>query len=139
MFLMAPTAFFALNFEATGTGQQQVNQKTAPSLNGATNWFNSQPLNLKDLRGNVVLIDFWTYTCINWRRTLPYIREWESKYRDQGLVVIGVHTPEFKFEYKMDNESLNTSLLNNGNNKNIEIDSTSIEINNCSEVQRMNL
>src|SRR4030095_8594675 len=71
--------------------------------NGATSWLNSQPLNLKDLRGNVVLIDFWTYTCINWRRTLPYIREWDVKYRDQGLVVIGVHTPEFKFEYKMDN------------------------------------
>jgi thiol-disulfide isomerase/thioredoxin len=69
-----------------------------PSLNGATGWVNTQPLNLKSLRGKVVLIDFWTYTCINWRRTLPYIREWASKYKEQGLVVIGVHTPEFSFE-----------------------------------------
>jgi thiol-disulfide isomerase/thioredoxin len=77
--------------------------KMSPSLSGATGWLNSQPLNLKDLHGKVVLIDFWTFTCINWRRTLPYIRQWASKYKDQGLVVIGVHTPEFSFEYKLDN------------------------------------
>src|SRR4051812_31574242 len=61
------------------------------------------PLPPSDLRGKVVLIDFWTYTCINWRRTLPYVRAWAEKYRDQGLVVIGVHAPEFSFEHGIDN------------------------------------
>ena len=69
-----------------------------PALIGATGWLNSQPLTPADLRGKVVLIDFWTYTCINWRRTLPYVRAWAEKYKDRGLVVIGVHTPEFPFE-----------------------------------------
>ena len=62
------------------------------SLGGATAWLNSEPLTAADLRGKVVLVDFWTYTCINWLRTLPYVRAWAEKYRDQGLVVIGVHT-----------------------------------------------
>jgi thiol-disulfide isomerase/thioredoxin len=61
------------------------------------------PLTLAELRGKVVLVDFWTYTCINWRRTLPYIREWSKKYKNQGLVAIGVHTPEFSFEHKFEN------------------------------------
>jgi len=74
-----------------------------PSLTGATQWLNSQPLSPADLRGKVVLIEFWTYTCINWRRTLPYVRAWAEKYKDQGLVVIGVHTPEFSFEKEVDN------------------------------------
>lgn len=74
-----------------------------PSLNGATHWLNSSPLTLADLSGKVVLIDFWTYTCINWLRTLPYIRAWAEKYHDQGLVVIGVHSPEFPFERNIDN------------------------------------
>jgi len=69
-----------------------------PSIDGATGWLNSPPLTAADLRGKVVLIDFWTYTCINWLRTLPYVRAWAHKYRDQGLVVIGVHSPEFPFE-----------------------------------------
>ena len=69
----------------------------------ATEWLNSQPLTGADLRGKVVLIDFWTYSCINWRRTLPYLRAWAEKYKDQGLVVIGVHTPEFEFEKNVDN------------------------------------
>ena len=64
----------------------------------ATEWLNSRPLTAADLRGKVILIDFWTYSCINWRRTLPYVRAWAEKYKDQGLVVIGVHTPEFDFE-----------------------------------------
>jgi len=72
---------------------------TLPSLGGATEWLNSRPLTAAGLRGKVVLVDFWTYTCINWRRTLPYVRGWAEKYRDQGLVVIGVHTPEFTFEH----------------------------------------
>src|SRR5207237_2613254 len=63
---------------------------------------NSQPLTRADLRGKVVLIEFWTYSCINWRRTLPYLRAWAKKYKDQGLVMIGVHTPEFAFEKDVD-------------------------------------
>ena len=68
------------------------------SLEHANEWLNSPPLTAAALRGKVVLIDFWTYTCINWLRTLPYVRAWAEKYRDQGLVVIGVHAPEFPFE-----------------------------------------
>jgi thiol-disulfide isomerase/thioredoxin len=74
-----------------------------PSLSGATGWLNTQPLTAAGLRGKVVLIDFWTYTCVNWRRTLPYVRAWAEKYKDHGLVVIGVHTPEFSFEHNVDN------------------------------------
>ena len=73
-----------------------------PSLDRATVWLNSKPLSTAELRGKVVLIDFWTYTCINWRRTLPYVRAWADKYRQQGLVVVGVHTPEFSFERDLD-------------------------------------
>src|SRR6266550_5413435 len=74
-----------------------------PSLDGATGWLNSEPLATESLRGKVVLIDFWTYTCINWLRTLSYIREWADKYEEQGLVVVGVHTPEFPCERDLDN------------------------------------
>jgi len=74
-----------------------------PALDGAVQWLNSAPLSAQQLRGKVVLVDFWTYSCINCIRTLPYIRAWAEKYRDQGLVVIGVHTPEFAFERKVDN------------------------------------
>ena len=76
---------------------------TFPSLSGATEWLNSEPLTPDGLRGKVVLVDFWTYTCINWLRTSPYVRAWAEKYKDQGLVVIGVHTPEFSFEHELDN------------------------------------
>jgi len=69
-----------------------------PALSGATEWLNSPPLTPAGLRGRVVLVDFWTYTCINWLRTHPYVQAWADKYRDQGLVVIGVHSPEFEFE-----------------------------------------
>jgi thiol-disulfide isomerase/thioredoxin len=74
-----------------------------PSLRGATTWLNSPPLTREQLRGKVVLFEFWTYTCINWLRASPYVRAWAAKYRDQGLVVIGVHTPEFEFEQIIDN------------------------------------
>ena len=74
-----------------------------PSLAGATAWLDSRALTAADLRGKVVLVDFWTYTCVNWRRTLPYVRAWAAKYKDQGLVVIGVHTPEFSFEKDLGN------------------------------------
>ena len=70
----------------------------APEFSGITNWINSSPLTLQELRGNVVLIDIWTYTCVNCIRTIPYIKEWYSRYQDQGLVIIGIHAPEFEFE-----------------------------------------
>ena len=75
----------------------------APSLDGAVQWLNSPPLKASDLRGKVVLVDFWTYSCINCLRTLPYVKAWAEKYRDQGLVVIGVHAPEFAFERDVGN------------------------------------
>jgi thiol-disulfide isomerase/thioredoxin len=74
-----------------------------PSFDGATGWLNSSPLTPAGLRGKVVLAGFWTYTCINWLRQLPYLRAWAGKYSGQGLVVIGVHTPEFPFERNADN------------------------------------
>jgi thiol-disulfide isomerase/thioredoxin len=73
------------------------------SFAGATAWLNSRALSAVELRGKVVLVDFWTYTCINWRRTLPYLRAWAERYKDHGLVVIGVHTPEFGFEKDIEN------------------------------------
>jgi thiol-disulfide isomerase/thioredoxin len=91
-----------------GVAQQLASAAGSPtgelaSLSEATAWLNTEPLTAAGLRGKVVLIDFWTYTCINWLRTLPYVRAWAEKYRDQGLVVIGVHTPEFPFEHDIDN------------------------------------
>ena len=77
---------------------EPTNQQLAPPLAGATRWLNSPPLNIEMLRGKVVLIDFWTYSCINCLRSLPYVKAWDQKYRAQGLVVIGVHAPEFAFE-----------------------------------------
>lgn len=75
----------------------------ASSFDGAVQWVNSKPLTPAALRGKVVLVDFWTYTCVNWRRTLPYVRAWAHKYKNNGLVVIGVHTPEFGFEKNLEN------------------------------------
>ena len=82
---------------------QIASQTELASLERANEWLNSPPLTPSALRGKVVLIDFWTYTCINWRRTLPYVRAWADKYRDHGLVVIGVHAPEFSFEKNINN------------------------------------
>jgi thiol-disulfide isomerase/thioredoxin len=79
---------------AAGTGDQG----SSPDFHGAVAWLNSAPLSSKSLRGNVVLVNFWTYSCINSLRELPYIKAWAAKYKDAGLVVIGVHTPEFGFE-----------------------------------------
>jgi thiol-disulfide isomerase/thioredoxin len=73
-----------------------------PSLDGASGWLNSEPLGPAELRGQVVLVDFWTLTCINWLRTEPYVRAWSQAYRNDGLVVIGVHTPEFSFEHDLE-------------------------------------
>lgn len=74
-----------------------------PALAGATTWLNSEPLTAEQLKGKVVLVDFWTYSCINCLRSIPYVRAWAEKYKDQGLVVIGVHAPEFAFEKQVDN------------------------------------
>src|SRR6059058_2517723 len=73
-----------------------------PSLCGATGCLNSEPLGPAELRGRVVLVNVWTLTCINWLRQEPYVRAWSRAYRDDGLVVIGVHTPEFSFEHEID-------------------------------------
>ena len=76
----------------------------APEITGISDWINSPPLKIAGiLRGKVVLVDFWTYSCINCVRTLPYITQWDTKYRKDGLVIIGVHAPEFEFEKKLDN------------------------------------
>ena len=75
----------------------------APELIGTQSWINSEPLRIEELKGNVILVDFWTYTCINCIRTLPYLKEWDRKYRENGLIIIGVHTPEFEFEKNYEN------------------------------------
>ena len=77
-------------------------QVRMPSLDGATAWLNSAPLDLDGLRGRVVLVDFWTLTCINWLRTEPYVRAWWQAYWDDGLVVVGVHILEFSFEHDVE-------------------------------------
>jgi thiol-disulfide isomerase/thioredoxin len=79
-----------------------VERLRMPTLAGATGWLNSEPLGRAELRGRAVLVDFWTLTCINWLRTEPYIRAWSNAYRDDGLIVIGVHTPEFSFEHDLE-------------------------------------
>jgi thiol-disulfide isomerase/thioredoxin len=76
---------------------------SAPEFTGIDTWLNSDPLTMQQLRGKVVLVDFWTYTCINCIHVLPYVKTWNQKYKDQGLVVVGVHTPEYPFERSTDN------------------------------------
>lgn len=82
---------------------EKSNYPRAPDFVGIGRWINSEPLKIEQLRGKVVLVDFWTYTCINCIRTLPYLKEWDKKYGDKGLIIIGVHTPEFEFEKKYEN------------------------------------
>jgi thiol-disulfide isomerase/thioredoxin len=79
-----------------------VRETHLPGFEGATGWLNSEPLRPAELRGHVVLVNFWTLTCINWLRQEPYVRAWSQAYRNDGLVVIGVHTPEFSFEHEID-------------------------------------
>jgi thiol-disulfide isomerase/thioredoxin len=79
-----------------------LEHQAMPSLGGAAEWLNSEPLSPGGLRGRVVVVDFWTLTCINWLRTEPYVRAWSQAYRNEGLVVVGVHTPEFSFEHDVD-------------------------------------
>ena len=97
-----------------GASSKLPNEGPLPSLDRADAWVNSKPLSAADLRGKVVLVQFWTYSCINWMRTLPHVRAWSEKYRDQGLVVIGVHTPEFSFEKRIDNVQKAAKDLNVG-------------------------
>jgi len=94
-------------------GDQNVlpDEGRLPSFGRATSWLNSEPLTAEGLRGRVVLVDFWTYTCINWLRTLPYLRAWADKYEDAGLTIVGVHTPEFGFESDLRNVTLQTRNL----------------------------
>ena len=84
---------------------------TAPEFTGIADWINSDPLTMDELRGQVVLIDFWTYTCINCIRTIPYLRDWQAKYADRGLTIVGVHTPEFEFEKVRENVIASTEKL----------------------------
>src|SRR5690242_8623285 len=81
------------------------------SFDGATGWLNSPPLTAEAFRGRVLLVDFWTYTCVNWLRTLPYVRAWQSRYAEQGLTVVGVHTPEFPFEQDLANVTAQAAAL----------------------------
>jgi thiol-disulfide isomerase/thioredoxin len=83
----------------------------APDFSGISHWLNSSPLSIGDLRGRVVLIDFWTYSCINCLRTLPHLEEWDQAYRSKGLVIVGVHTPEFAFEHDLGNVTAATQRL----------------------------
>jgi thiol-disulfide isomerase/thioredoxin len=81
------------------------------SFDGASGWLNTEPLTAEGLRGRVVLVDFWTYTCVNWLRTLPYLRAWHAKYAADGLTIVGVHTPEFGFEHDLENVTTQTRAL----------------------------
>ncbi len=99
--MVASRRWFARIHPSAAAAQLPV-EGELPALDGATAWLNSPPLGAAELSGKVVLVDFWTYTCINWLRTLPYVRAWAGKYAPHGLVVIGVHTPEFEFEHDAD-------------------------------------
>ena len=97
--LLAASALSAASLTAAAASAPQP----APEFTGIDKWLNTEPLTVSQLRGKVVLVDFWTYTCINCIRTLPYVKGWHEKYKDQGLVVVGVHTPEYPFERSTDN------------------------------------
>lgn len=109
IFVLAMVALAGIHAEHGAAGQSVTTaaplqfEGAFPSLSGATGWLNSPPLTAMSLRGKVVLVDFWTYSCINSIRQLPYVRAWARKYQDKGLVVIGVHAPEFAFERNSDN------------------------------------
>ncbi len=99
----------AVQAEAAGGPRPELTSMgVMPELSGGVAWLNSSPVSARSLRGRVVLINFWTYTCINSLRPLPYVKEWSAKYKDSGLVVIGVHTPEFSFEHEQPNVEIAT-------------------------------
>lgn len=98
------TAACSPNVQANQTQTGHVSRApVAPEFTGIGHWLNSPPQTLSQLRGKVVLVEFWTYSCINCVHVMPYVKAWHAKYRDQGLVVIGVHTPEYGYEKKLDN------------------------------------
>jgi thiol-disulfide isomerase/thioredoxin len=101
----ATVAAFAVTAATTGAAlaAPPATSSRAPEFTGIDKWLNSESLTMQQLRGKVVLVDFWTYTCINCINTLPHVKSWYSKYKDQGLVVVGVHTPEYPFERSTDN------------------------------------
>jgi len=104
--LVAAAGWSAMGGQTAASAQEPpsiVGSFPLHGLSGATGWINSKPLTARDLKGKVVLVDFWTYSCINCLRSLPYIEAWSQKYKDSGLVVIGVHTPEFDFEKQSPN------------------------------------
>ncbi|MFZ1086810.1 MAG: thioredoxin family protein [Terracidiphilus sp.] len=104
--LVATLCWSALAGQAKAEAQEPssiVGSSPLPGLSGATGWINSSPLTAEELKGKVVLVDFWAYSCINCLRSLPYLQAWAEKYKDRGLVVIGVHTPEFDFEKEQSN------------------------------------
>src|SRR3989344_2581397 len=98
--MQKPNVNFANNSTLEGKNSQY---QKAPDFIGISRWINSEPLKVESLKGKIVLVDFWTYTCINCIRTLPYLKDWDAKYRDKGLVIVGVHTPEFEFEKDYNN------------------------------------
>ena len=89
-----------------------LDQSPLAAIDDASVWLNSEPLTSAALRGHVVMVDFWTYSCVNWLRTLPYVRAWHERFRHRGLVVLGVHAPEFGFEHDLDNVRRATGELN---------------------------
>lgn len=99
--MLAGKACLAGSCEGPNGGK--YNPAAAPELTGLETWLNSSPLTLAELRGKVVLVDFWTYSCVNCIHTLPYVQAWHETYKDEGFVVIGVHTPEFAFERELKN------------------------------------
>jgi thiol-disulfide isomerase/thioredoxin len=98
-----PGLLRSLAHRLAGEEAQLPDEGPLARFDAATAWLNSEPLTPEGLRGRVVVVDFWTYTCINWLRTLPYVRAWNAKYREKGLTIVGVHTPEFGFERTIDN------------------------------------
>src|SRR4030088_2392137 len=107
-----PLLLAALLGLTSASGAPAQDKGAQQRFDGAKCGLNSLPLSAAELRGKVVLVDFWTYTCINWLRTLPYVRAWAEKYKDQGLVVIGAHTPEFAFEKDIDNVRWAAKVMN---------------------------
>ena len=99
----APGLMGSIAHRLAGDAAELPDEGRLASFEGATGWLGSEPLTPDGLRGRVVLVDFWTYTCVNWLRTLPYLRAWATKYADRGLTIVGVHTPEFDFEHDLDN------------------------------------
>ena len=110
--LFNPRLFSAPTVLASGFHSFLGDEGSMPELGGAIGWLNSAPLSRQSLRGKVVMVDFWTFTCINSLRPLPYLRNWAEKYKDAGLVVIGVHTPEFSFEHEPVNVQNSVHNLN---------------------------